>query len=233
MFIRRMAVVLAAGLVAALCAGTTGASAAPAGGVCQLHGVANLTPGLGAPPGGAFTYTFSGSLGKSQTGGCQSNVTGAPTAGDIEAGLTKQFTVQLTKTSDGSKANLPVSYAEPKPSGSGSCAQSTTSGVAVVTWASGKHTVVSYDTNGAAAGVGLTGDVVQKVDLALVASSVPAGYTGAPATQSISTDEPSFPVGNQAAGPLAFTPTTQSQNCATVPVTSANIDGLVAIGTPS
>jgi len=58
---------------------------------------------------------------------------------------------------------------------------------------------------------------------------VPAGFT-APPTYVINTDEPAFPVGEGSLALLTFSPTTQDQNCVTVGVSSASIDGVVGIG---
>jgi len=122
-----------------------------------------------------------------------------------------------------------VLYQEPIPQGSGSCGNSTTAGVSLSTWADGKHTVVSYNTTGALAAVQLQGTVVASMTLTLVASSVPAGCT-APATYTISSDEPVFAAGEGALAALTFSPTTQDQNCVTLGVSSANINGSVGIG---
>ena len=75
----------------------------------------------------------------------------------------------------------------------------------------------------------LQGTVVASMTLTLVASSVPAGFT-APATFTISTDEPAFPVGQQSLAALTFSPTTQDQDCVTKGVSSANISGAIGIG---
>ena len=102
----------------------------------------------------------------------------------------------------------------PFPSGTGSCGSSTTSGVAVVQWNNAKTTVVSYSTNGAGAGVSLQGTII--------ASTVVNGVT-------YTTTE--FAAGETTAAPLIFSvPVGSNQNCATVPVTTANINGQTALG---
>ena len=120
-------------------------------------------------------------------------------------------------------------YQEPIAQGSGSCGNSTTAGEALAAWGDGKNTVVDYSTTGALAAVNLQGTVVASMTLTLVASSVPAGCT-APSTFTIATDEPAFVVGQQAFAMLTFSPTTQDQDCVTKGVSSANISGVVGIG---
>src|SRR5438046_944222 len=118
--------------------------------------------------------------------------------------------------------------------GGGECqlqgvANITPPGESLRTWGDGLHTVVSYNTTGALAAVQLQGTVVASMTLALVASSVPASCT-APASFTIASDEPTFAVGQQSLAALTFSPTTQDQNCVTLGVSSANINGTVGIG---
>ena len=229
MGVRRSRIVLVAALSAALCSAGLGGSlagaAGPSGGACQLQGVANISPPL-TNTAGSFAYSFTGDLGS-----CQSNVAGAPTTGTVSAGTQLPETVPLTSTT-GTTTTGTVLYQEPIPQGSGSCGSSTTAGEALATWGDGKHTVVSYTTTGAATAVNLQGTIVASMTLTLVASSVPAGYT-APSTYTIGTDEPTFAVGEQSVGVLTFSPTTPDQNCVTVGVGSANIDGVIGIGSAS
>jgi len=49
-------------------------------------------------------------------------------------------------------------------------------------------------------------------------------------TYTISSDEPVFAAGEGALAALTFSPTTQDQNCVTLGVSSANINGTVGIG---
>ena len=232
MGVRRTSIVLATALgAAALWAAGPGASLAgaqPAGGLCQLQGVANLSPPLTATA-QSFAYNFTGSLGTGPLGSCQSNVAGAPTTGTVSAGVQVPETVTLTNTSTGGTTTGTVLYQEPIPQGSGSCGSSTTAGMALVTWNDGKNTVVNYTTTGALAAVQLQGTVIASMTLTLVASSVPAGYT-APATYIVTSNEPAFAVGEQSLALLTFSPTTTDQNCETVGVSAADINGVVGIG---
>jgi len=238
MGVRRSSIVFATAFsAAALWAAGPGASLAgaqPAGGVCQLQGVANISPPLTGTS-QSFAYNFTGMLGTGAMGSCQSNLAGAPTMGTVSAGIQLQETVTLTNTRPGVCTNGfcddritactsssqcppvvttiqgPVLYQEPIPQGSGSCGSSTTAGMALVVWNDGKNTVIASMT------------------LTLVASSVPAGYT-APPTYVINSDESAFPVGEQSLALLTFSPTTPDQNCETVGVSSADINGVVGVG---
>src|SRR5438309_2547539 len=156
---RKMLIVGGSVMLAALVF-TGSASAAPHGGGCQLHGTANISPGL-SNTAKNFTYNFTGNLTN-----CQSSPA-APTSGTVFAGTN----------------GLPA------PTGNGSCGSSTTSGTAVVQWADGTTTVVSYSTSGALAAVVLQGTVI-----ASVTSSTGTTYT--------TTRYP----GDGALGALAFQP---------------------------
>src|SRR2546427_4084296 len=225
MDVRRSGIVVCAALSAAVLwvagPGASLAGAATGGGECQLQGVENTSPPLTSSS-GSFAYNFTGTLSS-----CQSNVAGAPTTGNVSAGIQLPETVTLTCTNGTTTGT--VLYQEPIPQGSGTCGSSTTAGESLTVWNDGKNTVAAYTTTGALAAVQLQGMVVDSMTLTLVASSVPAGYT-APPTYVINTDEPAFPVGEGSLALLTFSPTTQDQNCVTVGVSSANIDGVVGIG---
>jgi hypothetical protein len=184
---------------------------ASSAGFCQLQGTANFSPGLNtsAQP---FSYSFAGFL-----AGCNSSEAGTPPNGSVEAGKTVVEHVQNSKTG----ANDLVTYQEPIPTGSGSCATSTTSGNALVTWADGTHTVESYSTTGALAAVNLSGTVVPSLTLTAVNAK-----EGDPTTFTISTNR--F-AGNTATGMLLFQPPEPASCNTTTGATTAAISGVVSL----
>lgn len=186
------------------------ASAAPNGGACTLDGTANFHPGPGASPTGAFAYDFSGTLSNCQSGDASNPGGGGPvSAGTISAG--QPFTLNG------------VTYnALDNPSGTGSCAEGTTNGTAVVIWDGGKNvSFVSFSTTSVAAGVALQGTVLKSVQAT-------DANTGA-----VTTLASTVYGGDTAAGALAFEVTDPTQCTAANGVTSAGIDGVTAIGSPS
>lgn len=203
---------LVAGAAIAVAGGTFAAvpsNAAPGGGECALHGTANFHPGPGANPSGAFAYDFSGAL--SNCGDSTSGPAGfGKISGTISAGQT--YTDKATN----------LTYTEPTPSGTGSCATGTTNGIGIVDWSDGTHTVISYSTTSAAAGVVLQGSVLPSVQLP---STDPAG---APLTIT-STKY----AGAGAAGVLAFEVADPTQCNAAGGVTTAGIDGVTGLGSQS
>jgi len=178
-----------------------GASAASGGG-CQLQGTANISPGLNSSA-QAFTYNFGGSL-----SGCQSTEAGAPTAGTVSAGQ--------ALTVGGQQFQEPVS------SGNGSCGSSTTSGIAIVTWADGTNTVVQYTTTGALAAVQLQGTVIASVTLPAINPA-----PGQPTSTTVSTTRYA---GGSSLGTLAFQPPDPTACTTPTGVTQAGISGFIGLG---
>jgi hypothetical protein len=194
------ALALATALVAVVFAGT---AAAQSGGGCHLQGSASFSPGLNSSS-KPFNYSFGGQLTN-----CQSTESGAPTAGSVEAG--KVYT-----DATGQRFQEPVS------SGSGGCANSTTSGTGIVTWADGTVTVVSYTTTGAAAAVKLDGTVVHSVTLPAINPQ-----PGQPTSKTITTTRYA---GATALGGLTFQPPDPTACNTPAGVTTAAIDGFIALG---
>ena len=180
-------------------------------GGCQLQGTANFSPGLSSSS-QPFSYNFGGNL-----SGCQSSEAGVPTSGTVEAGKTLVEQVKNAKTG----ATDTVTYQEPIPSGSGGCASSTTSGSALLTWSDGTHTVVSYSTTGALAGVNLSGTVAPSMTLTAV--SAPEGD---PTTFTIATNR--F-AGDSASGLLVFQPPEPTACNTPAGATTAAISGAVGL----
>jgi hypothetical protein len=180
---------------------TSSASAATGGG-CQLQGTANFSPGLSAASQN-FTYSFAGDLTS-----CQSSEAGAPAAGKVEAG--KVFTDATGQQ-----------FQEPVSTGTGGCSNSTTNGTAIVTWADGTKTVLTYATTGAAAAVHLSGTVVPSVTLQAI-NPLP----GQPTSTTITTTRYA---GQSSLGALAFEPPDPTA-CNTTGVTTAGISGIIGLG---
>jgi hypothetical protein len=137
------------------------ASAAPNGGGCQLHGTANISPGLTSTAQN-FTYSFTGNLSN-----CQSS-SGGPASGTVFAGTN----------------GLPV------PTGNGSCENSTTSGIAVAQWSDGTTTVVQYSTTGALAAVALQGSVIGSVTSSTGTTYTTTRYAGNSAVAALAFEPP-------------------------------------------
>lgn len=180
----------------ALMVAPSGAMAA-GGGVCVLDGTANFTTPLGMTA-KDFGYSFHGTL--ANCTGSESGLTGVVNAGETFNG-----------------------YPEPKPTGNGSCGNSTTSGVSFVQWSDGKTTIVDYDTTGAAAAVALTGTILPSYKLT---------RTEADGTISTLTVATTRYAGGYAGGPLAFEPPDPTA-CNGAGVATAGIQGLLGTGTQS
>jgi hypothetical protein len=211
----RKATTVAAASLAAFVFLVSSAAAAQSVGGCQLQGTASFSPGLNASS-KPFSYGFTGNL-----TGCQSSQAGAPTTGTVGAGQT--VTKQVTNTVTG--ATDTVTYQEPVPTGSGSCASSTTQGQALATWADGSTTAISYTTTGAAAAVQLSGTVAPSMTLTAV--NAPAGD---PTTYTINTTRYA---GQSASGVLAFQPPDPTACNTTAGVATAGISGGIGLGSTS
>lgn len=194
------ALALATALVAVVFVGT---AAAQTGGGCHLQGSASFNPGLNSSA-RPFSYSFAGDLTD-----CQSNDSTAPTSGSVEAG--KVYTAPSGEQ-----------FQEPVSTGNGGCASSDTSGTGIVTWADGTVTVVNYTTTGAAAAVKLDGTVAPSVTLPAINPQ-----TGQPTSITINTTR--F-AGASALGALTFQPPDPTACNTPAGVTTAAIDGFIALG---
>ena len=127
----------------------------------------------------------------------------------------EQVTNSKTGTTDS------VTYQEPVATGTGGCASSTTSGSALITWADGTQTVVSYATTGALAAVNLSGSVAPSMTLSAVNAK-----EGDPATFTIATNRYA---GDSAGGLLIFQPPDPTACNTPTGATSAGISGGVSL----
>jgi hypothetical protein len=178
-------------------------ASAQSGGGCHLQGNASFSPGL-TNNDQSFTYSFGGQLSS-----CQSNQAGTPASGSVEAG--KVYTDPTGQR-----------FQEPVPTGRGSCASGTTSGIAIATWADGTRTVVSYDTTSATAAVHLTGTAIPSVTLPAINPQ-----PGQPTSTTITTTRYA---GDSALGALTFQPPDPTACNTAAGVTSAGIDGVIGLG---
>ena len=186
--------------LAALFAFAPSASAATGGG-CQLQGTASFTPGLNSNAQN-FSYSFHGDLSS-----CQSSQAGQPASGTVSAGEAVTIGGQQ--------------FQEPVPSGNGSCGSSTTSGIAIVTWADGTQTVVQYSTTGAAAAVHLQGTVAGSVTLPAINPG-----PGQPTSTTVTTTRYS---GSSSTGLLTFQPPDPTACNTSAGVSSAGIGGFIGL----
>ena len=104
---------------------------------------------------------------------------------------------------------------EPAATGSGSCATSNGAGIAIVAWADGTTTVVSFTTQTVTGGVNLQGTVIPSVTLPVVGGG----------TVTVTTTRYA---GDQAQSVLAFQ--ADPTQCAGSGVTSAAVNGVVGVG---
>ena len=197
---RRLMLVGTVAAFATLMALAPSAFGQSAGG-CQLQGTASFSPGLNQNAQN-FSYSFNGSLSN-----CQSSESGAPANGTVSAGNLVQIGGQV--------------FQEPVASGNGGCSNSTTSGVATVTWADGTKTVLQYSTTGAAAAVHLQATVAPSVTLQAVNPG-----PGQPTSATVSTTRYA---GDTSNGLLAFEPPDPTACTTPAGVTTAGISGVVSL----
>jgi hypothetical protein len=199
----RRQILTAAALGVAALAAAPAAMAAPSDNIsgCQLSGNASFTKPLQGSTSVSTDYSFSGTLSN-----CHSSSSSAPTTGTISAG---------------------TSYGLPATSLNGTCANGVTSGVAWVQWNDGKNTIVSYSTNSVTAAVELAGTVIQSVQH----DTGKKDQFGHEIFETISTNEPATPVGDDAGGVLAFQPPDPTACGPTgAGVSTAGISGVIATG---
>lgn len=210
------ALVASAGLALAL---VPTALAAAGGGVCQLNGTAAFSPGLGASAQN-FSYSFSGSLTQ-----CQSNVSGAPASGTVSAG-------KVVNITGGQPTAGQEQFQEPVATGNGGCSSSTTSGIAIATWADGTQTVLQYATTGAAAAVELQGSVLPSVTLQAInpIENQTDPSLDQPTSTTITTTRWA---GYSPGGVLAFQPPDPTACNTSAGVTTAGISGFIGLGSSS
>ena len=206
----RKASLALSGSLVAMALFASSATAQTVGG-CQLQGTANFSPGLTASS-QPFSYGFTGGL-----SGCQSSQSGVPTTGTVTAG--QQLTEKVTNSVTG--ATDTVTYQEPLATGTGGCANSTTKGEALTTWADGSTTAITYTTTGAAAAVQLSGNVAPSITLTAVNAQ-----SGDPTTFTISTTRYA---GDSAGGVLAFQPPDPTACNTSAGVTTAGISGGIGL----
>ncbi len=173
-----------------------------AGTIAVLASAAAVAIPAGAQPGG---------------GGCQlagnAKFTNGPSSADHPFTYTFSGTLSNCMSSEsGAPASGTIATLVPA-KGSGTCANGTTAGVAIVKWAGGKQSVISYTTNSAAAEVVLQGTVIPsyKVKKKTYKSTL---YTG-----------------EGALGDLVFQ--ADPTQCAGSGVTTAPISGFTGIGSES
>jgi hypothetical protein len=181
-------------------AATAAPSLAESAGGCQLEGKASFSPGLNLNT-QPFKYSFIGNLSN-----CQGTQSGVPATGLVTAG--EPITVNGQQ------------FQEPLASGNGGCASSTTSGIAIATWADSTQTVLNYSTSGVAAAVELSGTVAASVTLPAVSPA-----PGQPTSTTITTTRYG---GEASSGLLTFKPPEPRWCNAPGGVENADINGLIA-----
>lgn len=173
-------------------------------GGCTLDGKANFAKPLTAPASITTTYDFKGTLAN-----CQGTFSDA--GGTVSAGQNIVI---------GGVAYNSLG----RPSLTGGCTNSTTSGKSFVDWGGGKYSVIDYSTTGAAAAVVLTGTFESgSVTLKSVAVDPQTGLPVSTLTVPLAYG------GDYTGGPLAFEPPDPTA-CNGAGVSSAGIQGVIGHG---
>lgn len=196
------------------------ASASPGGGACTLAGQATFNgSGPGSNPSATWSYGFTGKLAN-----CQASP-GAPAElnGVVSAGAPVTFIDHGT----GTTAGTPVTDTGPAATGAGSCASSTTAGIAFVEWNADptQTTILQYSTTGAGPLVVQNGTPYGQSGTATY--GVLSSYTF-PDGKVIKTTV--YAPGDGGLGALVFQPPSPTDCTAASGVTTAALTGVVGLG---
>ncbi len=101
----------------------------------------------------------------------------------------------------------------------------TPQGTGVASWPDGTRTVVDYTTSSVGPAVNVQGTVAPSVTVTLV-----SGPVGSPPTQTLTTNNPSFPVGDGVQGAIAFTTNDPSPCTTAAGLSSVSLEGTIGIG---
>jgi hypothetical protein len=189
---------------------------------CQLAGAASFVQ---PSPRDSFTYSFRGVL-----QGCRSLNTPIPPSGTVETGhrITVPYYWSYVDGQTGAtfSGNAYATYQEPLAAGSGGCANSTSAGSAIVTWADRTTTILAFNTTGSGAAMSMAGSVSPSLALALTGYTGPAQSPPGASYVMVSTRFPNEGV----RGVLFFQPPNPGL-CSHARSASAVIGGEVGLGT--